>query len=199
MADDKPWERKDAVTEEVTHEMMMADFEGHGIDGRFLQLLHKAKPVRWGFFHHRHTARYFRDCVVLVGDSAHASLPFQAAGAAQGVEDALVLSTVLAKIYSGPDKDAPAGPYIRAAFDGYESVRLPRAQRQLEEAADLGRMINCLDPETGSNLSKILSRMQGDRFNWLWFHDLREDTKAAAKRLDDTLNSYSSPCSAAKL
>jgi salicylate hydroxylase len=187
VADDKPWERKDAVTEEVTHEVMMKDFEGHGVDNRYLRLLSMAKPTRWGLFHHRYTARYYRDCVVLLGDSAHASLPFQAAGAAQGVEDALVLSSLLTKIYNVSDKDAALGPYIRAAFDGYESVRLPRAQAQLEQSAELGRMIHFQDPEAGSDMNKILPRLQGDRFNWLWYHDLKEDTKAAAKRMDEIL------------
>jgi salicylate hydroxylase len=73
----------------------MADFEGPGVDDRFRKLLNKARPIRWGIFHHLHTSTYFRDRVVFMGDSVHASLPFQAAGAAQGVEDALVLSNVL--------------------------------------------------------------------------------------------------------
>lgn len=187
MADDRPWGLKNAVTEKVTFEDMMGDFEGHGVDERLLRLLRKAKPVKWGFFHHQHTASYCRDRVVLVGDSAHASLPFQAAGAAQGLEDALILSSVLAKISSLPDKDAPLGPYIRAAFDGYDSVRRPRAQKQLEQAAELGRMIHFLDSEAGSDMSKILPRLQGDRFDWLWFHDLRDDVAAAAKRMDKVL------------
>ena len=81
MADGKPWELKSAVTQKVRYEAMMADFEGPDIDDRFRQLLRKASPIKWGLFHHRYTSTYFRDRVVLLGDSAHASLPFQAAGA----------------------------------------------------------------------------------------------------------------------
>ncbi len=141
VADDKPWALKNAVTEKITHEAMMADFQGRGVDNRFLRLLSMAKPIKWGFFHHRYTSTYYRDRVVLAGDSAHASLPFQAAGAAQGLEDALVLSNLLARIASTPDKDAALAPYIHAAFEGYDSVRRPRAQKQLEQAAEVGLMV----------------------------------------------------------
>lgn len=86
----------------------MADFEGRGVDDRFLRLLRRAKPIKWGLFHHRYTSTYYRDRVVLLGDSAHASLPFQAAGAGQGLEDALVLSNVLAN-----EKGTALGPYMK--------------------------------------------------------------------------------------
>ncbi|KAL7946817.1 hypothetical protein V8C42DRAFT_352320 [Trichoderma barbatum] len=187
---DRPWELKKAVTEKVTYEAMMADFEGRGVDKRFLQLLSKAQPIRWGFFHHRYTSTYYRDRVVLVGDSAHASLPFQAAGAAQGLEDALVLSNLLAKIVNAPDKEADVGPYISAAFEGYDSVRRPRAQKQLEQAAEVGLMIHFQHPEAGSNMTNILPRLQQGRFNWLWFHDLNEDIQSASRRMDEAMKAW---------
>ena len=184
---DRPWLLKKAVTERVTREAMMADFEGRGVDKRFLQLLSLAEPIRWGFFHHRYTSTYFRDRVVLLGDSAHASLPFQAAGAAQGLEDALVLSNLLAKVFSVTQKDAPLGPYLRAAFEGYDSVRRPRAQKQLEQAAEVGLMLHFQHPEAKTDMGNILPRLQRGRFNWLWFHDLNIDVKSASDRMDEVL------------
>lgn len=189
MADaDKPWQLKKAVTERVTREAMMADFEGRGVDKRFLQLLSLAEPIRWGFFHHRYTSTYFRDRVVLLGDSAHASLPFQAAGAAQGLEDALIMSNLLAKVYSVPQKDAASAPYLRAAFEGYDSVRRPRAQKQLEQAAEVGDMLHFQHAEAGSDMGNILPRLQQGRFNWLWFHDLNIDIRSASDRMDEVLS-----------
>ena len=167
---------------------MMADFEGRGVDDRFLRLLSKANPIRWGFFHHLYTSTYYRDRMVLVGDSAHASLPFQAAGASQCLEDALVLSSLLAKIACVPEKDAALGPYISAAFDGYDSVRRPRAQKQLEQAAEVGLMIHFQHPEAGSDMGKILPRLQQGRFNWLWFHDLSADIQSASQKMDEAMN-----------
>jgi salicylate hydroxylase len=177
------WKLKGAVTETISHEAMMADFEGPGVDNRFRQLLAKAKPVKWGFFHHFRTASYFRDRVALVGDSAHASLPFQAAGAAQGLEDALVLSNVLAEVAKMSEHGADLAPYIKAGLSAYDSVRRPRAQKQLEQAAEVGHMIFFQHEEAGADMDKILPRLQQGRFNWLWFHDMNDDAQEAVKRM----------------
>lgn len=170
---------------------MMADFDDPAIDDRFRQLLRKAKPVKWGFFHHLHTATYFRDRVVLVGDSAHASLPFQAAGAAQGLEDALVLSNVLAKLAKLPERGASHLPAIRAGLTAYDSVRRPRAQKQLEQAAEVGRMIFFQHEEAGADMDKILPKLQKGRFNWLWFHDMDEDVQEVLNRMKKQISAIS--------
>ncbi|BCS13887.1 monooxygenase [Aspergillus luchuensis IFO 4308] len=188
---DDAWKLKDAVTERVTHEAMMADFDGPGVDDSFRQLLRMAKPVKWGFFHHLHTATYFRDRVVLVGDSAHASLPFQAAGAAQGLEDALVLSNVLAQLAKLQERGASQLPAIRAGLTAYDSVRRPRAQKQLEQAAEVGRMIFFQHEEAGSDMEEILPRLQQGRFNWLWFHDMNDDVEKALSRMLKQISSWS--------
>ncbi|KAJ4373759.1 hypothetical protein N0V83_002498 [Neocucurbitaria cava] len=182
------WKLKDAVTEKITHEAMMADFEGPGVDDRFRQLLSKAKPIKWGFFHHPHTSTYYRDRVALVGDSAHASLPFQAAGAAQGLEDALVLSSILAQLVKNPERGASQTPSIHAGLAAYDSVRRPRAQKQLEQAAEVGRMIFFQHEVAGAHMDKILPRLQQGRFNWLWFHDMNEDVQEALNRMQKQMS-----------
>ena len=158
----------------------MADFQGPGVDDRFRQLLHKAKPIKWGFFHHLRTSTYYLDRVAVLGDSAHASLPFQAAGAAQGLEDALILSNVLAAI---SENDAGHLSTIHAALDAYDSVRRPRAQKQLEQAAEVARMIFFQHEEAGCDMDKILPRLQQGRFNWLWFHEIEKDVDIAIAKL----------------
>ncbi|KAB8278249.1 hypothetical protein BDV30DRAFT_203584 [Aspergillus minisclerotigenes] len=185
------WNLKDAVTERITHEAMMADFEDPAIDDSFRQLLRKAKPVKWGFFHHLHTATYFRDRVVLVGDSAHASLPFQAAGAAQGLEDALVLSNVLAELAKLREGGVNQALAIHAGLTAYDSVRRPRAQKQLEQAAEVGRMIFFQHEEAGADMEKILPRLQQGRFNWLWFHDMNDDVQEVLRRMQKQVRTRS--------
>jgi len=186
VADDKPWTAEKAVTMKTTHGDMMDDFRGSGVDPRFNELLAKAQPVKWGFFHLLRTSSYNRGRVALLGDAAHASLPFQAAGAAQGLEDALVLSNVLAKIASRHETPAILTPYIHTGLDAYDSVRRPRAQRQLEQAAEVGQMIFFQHEETGSDMTKILPRLQQGRFDWLWFHDMNEDVIKALTRMGET-------------
>nr|AMB48904.1 salicylate hydroxylase [Fusarium subglutinans] len=142
------WKVKGAVTETISHEAMMADFKGPG-----------------GFFHHFRTASYYRGRVTLVGDSAHASLPFQAAGAAQGLEDALVLSNVLAETAKFPQRGGELAPFIQAGLSAYDSVRRPCAQKRLEQAAEVGRMIFFQHQEAGDDMDKILPKLQQGRFN----------------------------------
>lgn len=194
VADDKPWALPNAVTQKVTYETMMSDFNDPSIDDRFRRLLRKAKPIRWGLFHHRYTSTYYRDRVVLLGDSAHASLPFQAAGAGQGLEDALVLSNVLSKIFL----NAPSGdllhPYIRAGFRGYDQVRRPRAQKQLERAHEMATMLYYEHPETGKDMYKVLGKLQAGWFEWLWFRDLGRDVEEAGRGIDEILGRGGGRC-----
>jgi salicylate hydroxylase len=161
---------------------MMADFEDEGVDERFRQLLSKASPIKWGFFHHLHTSTYHRSGVVLLGDCAHASLPFQAAGAAQGIEDALILSNVLAELASFHAQDTLTNAQIEAGFEAYDSVRRPRAQKQLEQSAELSRMLFFQDEEAGDDMGRILPRLQQGRFDWIWFHVVQLDVESAVVR-----------------
>lgn len=161
----------------------MADFSGPDIDDRFRRLLAKAKPVKWGFFHHYKTATYYQDRICLLGDSAHASMPFQAAGAAQGIEDALVLSNVLAEFAKSPAKGSNQNVEIKAGLKAYDAIRRPRAQRQLEQAYEVGQLFYFQHPEAGDDMTKILPRLQNERLNWLWFHDLQEDVDSALSQM----------------
>ena len=183
MTDEQRWRLDESVTERVSHEAMMADFEGPGVDDRFRQLLTMADPIRWGFFHHPKTSTYYRGRVTLLGDSAHASLPFQAAGAAQGLEDALVLSNVLTEIAKMSKEDEILEPQIIAGLNEYDLVRRPRAQKQLEQAAEVARMIFFQHEEAGDDMYKILPMLQQGRFNWLWFHDIQEDVDQALSKI----------------
>jgi len=183
VTDGQGWDLDKSVTEKVSHEAMMADFEGPGVDDRFRQLLAKANPIRWGFFHHLRTSTYYRGRVALLGDSAHASLPFQAAGAAQGVEDALVLSNILSELAKSSKEEANSEANIVAGLSAYDSVRRPRAQKQLEQAAEVARMLFFQHEEAGDDMGKILPRLQQGRFDWLWFHDVQGDVDKALSRM----------------
>ncbi|KAF7715900.1 Uncharacterized protein PECH_005763 [Penicillium ucsense] len=178
------WKSKDAVTERVRPEVMKSDFQGPDVDEAFRRLLSKAQPVRWGLFHHLETSTYFRDRAVMIGDSAHASLPFQAAGAAQGLEDAVVLSRILAELANGRNLHARKTPTIHASLAAYDSVRRPRAQRQLEQSAELSSMLFFQHEEDGSDMERILTRLKNGRFDWLWFHDIEQDAEEALCRMN---------------
>ncbi|MFC3476883.1 FAD-dependent monooxygenase [Halobacterium litoreum] len=73
--------------------------------------------------------RWVRGRVALAGDAAHGMLPFAGQGAAQSIEDAVVLADSLASYYD-----------TEAALEEYECVRKPRADRVRAESHVLGRV-----------------------------------------------------------
>ena len=94
----------------------LAEFEGW--DPRVRQLLASAASTRrWAMYDRDPLERWTEGRVTLLGDAAHAMLPFFAQGAAQAVEDALVLAECL------QDASAATAPQ---ALERYERVRRPR-------------------------------------------------------------------------
>jgi len=67
--------------------------------------------------------------VALLGDAAHATLPFLAQGAVMALEDAVVLSREVAHTAE-----------LAAALRGYESLRRPRTARVQEQSRGMSRI-----------------------------------------------------------
>jgi 2-polyprenyl-6-methoxyphenol hydroxylase-like FAD-dependent oxidoreductase len=134
------------------------------------------KPVKWPLFHHPDTPTYHNGRVVLLGDSAHASSPSQAAGAGQGLEDALVLSRLLGLVESVDQLDT--------AFQAYDAVRRPRAQRVVQESNEVGIAYFLVHPNFGNNLQKLTDDANR-RLPQIWWHDLEGDCKTAENHFKD--------------
>ncbi len=99
--------------------------------------------------------------IALIGDAAHPVLPFLAQGAAMAIEDAILLSSLLAA-----DVDNP-----RQALTRYENERLTRVQRIQKEARKNGRIYHA-GSLVAAGRNFILKRLgpQGmmDRYAWLY-------------------------------
>lgn len=113
--------REESWLIEGTRDEVVADLKGWhptvqaligGLDRVHKQALYDRDPL----------ARWSQGRVTLLGDAAHAMLPFQAQGAAQAIEDALVLTRCLSKNAADP----------KAALLDYERIRLPRTSRVQE-------------------------------------------------------------------
>ncbi|KAL4881660.1 hypothetical protein BJY04DRAFT_207432 [Aspergillus karnatakaensis] len=155
----------------VPYEQMLADFEG--FDNRLLAILKDAKPIRWPLFHHPDTPTYFNGRICLLGDAAHASSPSQAAGAGQGLEDALVLSRLLSLV------QCPV--QLQIAFEVYDHIRRPRAQAVVQQSHEVMQAYFLVHPEFGSDLQKLTDDANR-RLPLLWWHDLEKDLQAAEDR-----------------
>jgi salicylate hydroxylase len=92
-------------------------------DGRLRQLIVSATETkRWALYDREPLERWTKGRITLLGDAAHAMLPFLAQGAAQATEDAAALAECL----------EPADEHsVEEALQRYEDLRRPRANRIL--------------------------------------------------------------------
>ena len=100
---------------------LLREFEGW--DDRLRQLIVSATDTkRWALYDRAPLDRWTEGRIALLGDAAHAMLPFFAQGAAQALEDAAALADCL----RGVDRSA-----VGSALRRYEEIRRPRANHVL--------------------------------------------------------------------
>jgi len=100
-------------------EDLAREFEGW--DPRVAQLIASATDTkRWALYDRDPLSQWANGRLALLGDAAHAMLPFFGQGAAQAVEDASALATCLSGI--GPEG-------VPEALQRYEAMRRPRASQ----------------------------------------------------------------------
>ena len=113
-----------------------------------------------------------RGNIGLIGDAAHAMLPFQAQGAAMAIEDAAILAPLLIT-------EASAA----SALERYVSLRRARVDRVARVAASNGFAFHLPWPLSMARDSVL--RLQGDeghlkRLDWLYGYDAAPDVELKA-------------------
>lgn len=100
-------------------------------------LIEQAEAViKWGLYDRAPLPRWSQGKVTLLGDAAHAMLPFLGMGAAMAIEDGYVLARALA---SEPDIDR--------VLAMYESARVARTALVHRRSAEQGRITQALNPD----------------------------------------------------
>ncbi|WEK05647.1 MAG: FAD-dependent monooxygenase [Candidatus Devosia phytovorans] len=117
----------------------------------------------WPLFTVR-TPIWHKGNIGLIGDAAHAMVPFQAQGAAMGIEDAAVLAPLLV-----------SEPSAGAAFARYQQVRQPRVTRVADLSLLNGRIFHMHWPL--SIVRNLGVRIQGQRGHmrrlaWLYGYEV---------------------------
>lgn len=113
------------------------------------------------------TQTWHRGNIGIIGDAAHAMVPFQAQGAAMGIEDAIVLARLLVGTESA-----------EKAFSSYAALRQPRTRRVAALSAQNGRIFHL--PWPMSMARNLVMRLQGPRahlgrLDWIYGHDATGD------------------------
>ncbi|TKA27976.1 hypothetical protein B0A50_04042 [Salinomyces thailandicus] len=155
----------------LDRDAMFKDFEGWVESTRQILTLMQ-KPDIWALFNHLPAPTYFRNRICILGDAAHASTPHNGAGAGQAIEDALVMSRVLAQVFDA--KDLPR------AFAAYDQVRRPRSQAQVKAAYDSGWLYDLQAPGIMDDWDKVKDKL-ATKQDFIWDHDLESDVAKVVK------------------
>jgi salicylate hydroxylase len=135
---------------------------------------------KWALYDRDPLPRWTEGRTTLLGDAAHAMLPYLAQGAAQAVEDGYVLADMLDRHRD----DAAAG------LAAYEAARLPRTARIQLHARERGRINNATSPfarlrrDLGYRLKRLIKPKEHTyKIEWIYGHDVtaaRSESQAAA-------------------
>ncbi len=132
---------------------------------------------KWALYDRDPLDRWSRGRATLLGDSAHAMLPYLGQGACMAIEDGYVLGALIAN-----------EPDITAALKTYESLRMPRTRRTV-----LGSRMRARENHLASPLARLVRDAKfalRDKFGadrtafqaaWLYEYDVAHDPALKAR------------------
>ena len=139
---------------EVDKEFWLSRLKGWGWIGERISKVVQAQEKVFAVSGRVHlpTPTYINGRICVAGDAARSFAPARGAGAGQGMEDALVLSTVLGSVRDSAD--------IEKAFEVYDRLRRPRREQVAEYSNDAMRILTGSDPKCGTNVDKLRDRVE---------------------------------------
>ncbi|KAF2168456.1 hypothetical protein M409DRAFT_65433 [Zasmidium cellare ATCC 36951] len=120
----------------------------------------------WALFHHPPARTFYNGHVVMIGDAAHATTPHQGSGAAMAIEDAYVLSSLLANVDDSSK--------LEATFQAFDTVRRQRGWDLVTTSAEAGSIWELEHPMIGDDFDKFKENATS-RMDWIWGEDLEAE------------------------
>lgn len=155
----RPWEEESWTTKRPWSELDQ-DYRGwHPIVRAAVEAADKDQCYRWALNNRQPVMTWTTQRTALLGDAAHATLPYMAQGTAMAIEDAAVLSRVL-------DGARP----LQQALKVYEKHRAPRAARVITESSE---MTGVYQVEDEQEMREVFHKrdLGGSRNAWLYPYD----------------------------
>ncbi len=122
--------RDDSWVAKAPWEELDADFaDWHPCVRSIINAVDKDQCYRWALYDHKPLSTWSSRRVTLLGDAAHATLPFMASGAAMAIEDARVLQRALDETDSVSD-----------GLNLYQVSRIERTKRIQKDSARAGSL-----------------------------------------------------------
>ncbi len=129
VVENKGWQ-DDSWVSKAPWEELKADFEGwHPMVQAVIDGMSKDECYRWALFDHKPIKRWSSDRVTLLGDAAHATLPFMASGAAMAIEDGRILQRALDQASD-----------IKQGLALYQANRFKRTKEIQNSSRQLGKL-----------------------------------------------------------
>ncbi|KAI1451797.1 FAD/NAD(P)-binding domain-containing protein [Annulohypoxylon moriforme] len=181
ISDPNPWKTEDGkhTTSGSKGEVLRA-YEGWHAKVRAIAEMFPDELQKWAIFDmYEHPAPYYyRDSVAIAGDAAHAAGPHLGSGAGFGIEDALVLATVLeavnGKLNIQDQKEKVE--LCHTALAAYNSIRYARTQWLVGATREACALFHWQDEKVGSDFGKFLPEIT-KRFHKIWNNDIDEMIK----------------------
>lgn len=161
----KTWNVPEGSVEGSVEECLQ-DFAGWHEE---VQILIKNSPrlIKWALMQRDPIPQWTKGRISLLGDAAHATLPFLAQGAVHSIEDGMVLSRCLENV--GTED-------VAAALTRYEKARIDRTSRMVRGATENTERFHSKELATEESAEKYLAREWSEapifeRYDWLYRYD----------------------------
>ncbi|KAF5549509.1 monooxygenase FAD-binding protein [Fusarium mexicanum] len=178
----------DRMTIQVDRSEIEELFKGWSPQIADIWKLYPEKVVKWGIFdlEQNPPPTYSRGRVCLVGDAAHASTPYMGVGACTGVEDALVICTLLESVQQKRLSGDALIETLTEALQTYTHARLDRGRWIHHKSRQMGQMYHGRYGPTGRDpdrMKKQLEENWGNVVNYDVLAPLEPELRELAMRL----------------
>ncbi|KAI1505963.1 hypothetical protein F5X99DRAFT_427854 [Biscogniauxia marginata] len=129
---------------------------------------------------HKPAHSYVTKTACLIGDAAHSMHLFPGASVVLGLEEALVLSTLLGRI--------PSRETIPAALKAFDHVCRPRAEQAMQHSSECGLLLTGKAPGIGLDADLLAQHLKG-KWDFLVNVDIEALQSAAVNTMDQMLTS----------